>query len=135
MSNSLRYKARGWRGFKVVVHLRIFAPDEELAKGGEGYGTLFRALTLPFAPYPSLALHFDNGSPLETDPDGERWNELFDKLNGVTTIFEVTQVMWDVTDRQFEVTCTHFEPTLEKFRTYIEFMTEFANFKTFDEFF
>ena len=117
------------------MHSRIFAPDEELAKAGEAYARLYYALTLPFAPFPGLVLRFDTGSPLETDPAAERWSELFNGLSGVTTIFEVKEVMWDVTDRQFEVTCTHFEPTLVKFRTYIEFMTEFPKFKTFDEFF
>lgn len=137
MSRLTRHQKRVSRNhlrLKIIVHLKLYAPDEELAKTGETYCTLFRGLTLPFVPFVGLVLDLGE-SPLEDDPTAQRYSELFDAVSGPTMLHEIKRVYWFPSRNQFDVHCTHFEPTLDKFHSYIAFATEFSKFKLFDDYF
>src|SRR5258708_30311521 len=113
---------------RVTLHVDIYAPDEELAKTGECYGSVFRELDISFVPFVGLVLNLASGI-LEDDPRVDEYSHLADSVSDWTMLFEVKKVIYDVEDNEFRAYVSHVDPTLEQFHSFIEFLTAFHGFE------
>lgn len=115
---------------KARLSVDIIAPDEELAKTGECYGTVTRDFEIPFAPPVGLKLMVKS-NVWGNDPRKPRFRELFNTISNNLPVFEVSTIYWHIDDEVLHIQTSVFEPTLEQFHSCIEFLTEFYGFSDF----